>query len=67
MVCIVRMKEHDKFDPKLKEGYIYGTIGGNNSREAYQQLLNKNPELKKKKCSLTGSVLYTPRWKDNLL
>ena len=49
MLCIVRMKGDDKFDPKLKEGYLFETIGGNNSREAYQQLLKEKPELKRKK------------------
>ena len=49
MACIVQMKEEDRFDAKLKEGYLYETIGGNNSREAYQQLLEENPEPKKKK------------------
>ena len=46
MVCIVRKNEGEKYDPKLKEGYLYETIGGNNSHEAYQQLLSENPDLK---------------------
>lgn len=49
LLCIVRLKESENFDEKLKEGYIYETIGGNNSREAIQQLLAEQPELKKMK------------------
>lgn len=36
LLCIVRLKDDEEFDEKLKEGYMYETIGGNNSREAIQ-------------------------------
>ena len=36
-------------NPRFKDGYVYETIGGNNFREAYQQLLEEDPELKKEK------------------
>ena len=49
LLCIVRLKDDEEFDESLKEGYMYETIGGNNSREAIQQLLSEKPELKKKK------------------
>ena len=49
LLCIVRLKEGEKFDGALKEGYKYYTIGGNNSREALQQLLQEHPELKTQK------------------
>lgn len=49
LLCIVKLKDEDDFDEKLKEGYMYETIGGNNSREAIQQLLRENSLLKKKK------------------
>ena len=47
LLCLVRLKSDEEFDEKIKEGYIYDTIGGNNSREAIQQLLSENPGLKK--------------------
>lgn len=49
LLCIVRLKNDEEFEEKLKEGYIYETIGGNNSREAIQQLLRDDSQLKKKK------------------
>lgn len=49
LLCIVRLKNGEEFDENIKEGYTYETIGGNNSREAIQQLLIEKPELKKKK------------------
>jgi hypothetical protein len=45
LLCIVKLKDED-FDEKLKEGYMYETIGGNNSREAIQQLLQEDSQLK---------------------
>lgn len=47
IVCILSLKDGEKFDPSMKEGYFYETIGGNNSREAYKQLLEESPKLKK--------------------
>jgi hypothetical protein len=49
LLCIVRLKDGEEFDENVKEAYSYETIGGNNSREALQQLLAENPELKRKK------------------
>ena len=49
LLCIVRLKPDEEFDEKLKQGYMYETIGGNNSREAIQQLLREDSQLKKKK------------------
>lgn len=49
LLCLVRLNDGEDFDDKVKEGYSYDTIGGNNSREAIQQLLSEKPELKKKK------------------
>ena len=60
MLCVVRLKEDEEFDGKLKEGYIYETIGGNNSREAIQQLLKEKSHLKKKNFIAIVFVLYIP-------
>ena len=49
LLCVVRLKDDEEFDETLKEGYIYETLGGNNSREAIQQLLKENPDLKRKR------------------
>ena len=38
-LCVVRLKDDEDFDKKLKEGYMYKTIGGNNSREVILQLV----------------------------
>lgn len=46
IVCILSLKEGENFDPSIKEGF-YETIGGNNSHEAYKQLLEEQPKLKK--------------------
>ena len=45
ILCIVSIGAGEHFDPKVKEGYVYETIGGNNSREALQQLMKDKPEL----------------------
>lgn len=42
------------FDRKIKEAYLYDTIGGNHSRQALQDLLKENPSLHNKR-------LYTHR------
>ena len=39
ILCIVELSSSQEFDPQLKDGYQYTTIGGNNSREALQQIL----------------------------
>lgn len=49
ILCIVNLKDDHKFDPHLKEGYKYTTIGGNNSREALKQILTEKPYLKENK------------------
>ena len=49
ILCIVKLKPGELFRPDLKEGYNYETVGGNNSREALQQLLSENPQLKEKR------------------
>jgi DNA repair exonuclease SbcCD nuclease subunit len=49
LLCLVRLKDEEEYDEKVKEAYVYETIGGNNSREAMQQLLAENPELRMKK------------------
>lgn len=49
LLCIVRLNEDQVFDENIKEAFVYETIGGNNSREAMQQLLSEKPDLKKKK------------------
>jgi hypothetical protein len=49
LLCLVRLKEGEEYDDRIKEAYIYETIGGNNSREAMQQLLSENVQLKNKK------------------
>jgi len=45
ILCIVQLKEKEKFESKMKEAYTYYTIGGNHSREALQQILSKKPDL----------------------
>ena len=47
IACILSLKDGEKFNPSMKEGYFYETIGGNNSREAYKQLIEEQPNLKK--------------------
>lgn len=49
ILCMVRLRSAERFDPNLKEAYVYNTIGGNNSREAVQQLLKEHPELEEQK------------------
>ena len=43
ILCIVSIGAGEHL--KVKEGYVYETIGGNNSREALQQLMKDKPEL----------------------
>ena len=45
ILCVVQLKDKEKFDSKMKEAYTYYTIGGNHSREALQQILSEKPEL----------------------
>ena len=45
ILCIVSLGNEEFFDPNVKEGYVYETIGENNSREALQRLLREKPEL----------------------
>lgn len=47
IVCILSLKDDENFDPSMKEGYFYETIGGNNSCEVYKQLLEESPGMKK--------------------
>ena len=49
ILTIVQLKEGDCFDQTLKDGYTYETIGGNHSRQAFQELLKEHPELSTKK------------------
>ena len=42
LLCTVKLKSGEKFNCGLKEGYKYESVGGNNSREALQQLLSEN-------------------------
>lgn len=46
ILCIVELGSTQEFDPQLKDGYQYTTIGGNNSREALQQILLEKPYLR---------------------
>ena len=54
ILCLVRLKREDRFYPNIIEAYKYDTIGGNNSREAVQQLLKEHSELRNQR-------LYTHR------
>lgn len=50
ILCVVNLKDGNaEFDPKLKEGYQYITIGGNNSCEALKQILIEKPYLRENK------------------
>lgn len=49
ILCSVKLIEGQKFDHNLKDAYQYLTLGGNNSREALQQLLKEKPYLKEEK------------------
>ncbi|XP_065913661.1 uncharacterized protein [Dysidea avara] len=49
ILCIVQLKRDETFNPLVKEGYKYNTIGGNHSRQALQELLSEKPELKSSK------------------
>ena len=42
MVGLVVLPEGEKFDEKHKESYQYETLGGNNSREALQALVQED-------------------------
>ena len=46
IICILSLNDGEKFDPSMKEGYVYETVGGNNTCEAYK-LLEESPSLKK--------------------
>ena len=64
ILCMVKLKEGEEFATNIKEAYQYYTIGGNNSREAIQQLLAEHPEFLKEKVasfslSLSSSPLYS--------
>ena len=45
ILCTVKLKEDQAFDSNFKDAYEYYTVGGNNSREALQQLLKEKPYL----------------------
>ena len=49
ILCLVRLEGGDQFNPNIKEAYTYYTLGGNNSREAIQELLKEHTELQKEK------------------
>ena len=49
ILCMVRLPAGQEFNPNTKEAYTYDTLGGNNSREAIQQLLREHPELHQEK------------------
>ena len=42
LLCIVQLQDGQGFSPNIKEALKYYTIGGNNSREAMQQLLKEH-------------------------
>ena len=54
LLCIVQLQDSQEFSLNIKEALKYYTIGGNNSREAIQQLLKEHPELK-------GEKIFTHR------
>jgi len=45
ILCIVNLQQNGAFDHSLKEAYLYSTIGGNHSRQAFQEILKENPEF----------------------
>ena len=45
IIGVVRLQEHDNFDKRHPEGYLYETIGGNHSRMALQNLLKTHKDL----------------------
>lgn len=49
ILTIVKLDDGQSFDPNLKDGYKYETVGGNHSRQALQELLREHPELHKQK------------------
>ena len=49
ILCVVNLPENTEFQPSLKEGYTYQSIGGNHSRQALQELLKENPHFKHQK------------------
>ena len=49
LLCMVKLRDGEAFDRNTKEGYKYDTLGGNNSREALQQLLAENPHLREQR------------------
>jgi hypothetical protein len=56
----IRLPEGETYDEKHPEGYLYETLGGNNSRTALKELLEENPELTKddRYCKRSVSVYY---------
>ena len=49
ILCIAEIEEGSTFQQNLKEAYTYMTIGGNHSRQAFQELLDENKELVSKR------------------
>ena len=60
LLCMVRLKDDETFDRKLKEAYLYDTIGGNHSRQALQEILKENPHLQKKVFTYRLCAVYKP-------
>ena len=54
ILALVHLKTGDVFDPKLKDGYVYETVGGNHSRQALQEFLS----WQGRKCIHIGSAPY---------
>jgi len=49
ILCIAQLSEDEAFDKDLKEAYSYATVGGNHSRQAFQEILKEHPEFENKK------------------
>ena len=45
IVGLVRLGTSETFDSRHSQGYVYETIGGNNSRIALQELLKEHPDM----------------------
>lgn len=54
ILCVVDIEEGTTFQSDLKEAYTYITIGGNHSRQAFQELLDE-------KKALANNRLYSHR------
>jgi len=66
ILCVVNLDEGCRFNKDQKESYSYMTIGGNHSRQAFQEILDEQATLRQNKaytyrlCSVYTSMEKPP-------